>query len=488
LQKVITAAAHKVRHRQFLSSFNLHDPTVTQTDFIRAHSHGNPALILLADLSKKYNRMPAHSYVSFARTDLMLPQIPHLGCLEPSPFDYKAERCLNDHRGNVGEKAFLDAGGDHANSGCPPCSYGMHARHKLIIWVLYYLAQEAGCEVDLEPATSAILNGEYTDEECRHMFPKKHISKAKLKELDALRSQLEQHKKLPAGDARAGLINSNLASQAIIIGCTDGESTVGLRLDVRLMDPVSNQEFFIDATCISPTCSSKREAELKHTLKRLSSAVQAKADLAPDPEERNTSAAVTAAEKFKHTKYARLLAVATAQHAHRLRPSLPVFHAFVMSTLGELGPGSIAVQEFLLACYARRLRREGPRRDGLTKSFLTAQFRSKLRIGLQVAVAKGCAQMSLNAGLPTLKKRRAAIDQHIFITPKPRMPRIIKGPRPVGIRPKHSNNIKGNKPPSLIELYKTPSPARTQPKTLDCTPRAKGPSPRTFADFVATFD
>ena len=143
----------------------------------------------------------------------------------------------------------------------------------------------------------------------------------------------------------------------------------------------------------------------------------------------------------------------------------------------------------MLACFARKLRREGERRDGYSKAYLTAQFRKKLRIGLQVAVAKGCAKMSLSAGLPTLKKRQAATDGMLFFKPKPRKPRKPErkprksGIMPKGTRPKYSNS-KGNKP-SLIQLCNTPAPARTKPKTHDASPRPGRPSPRTFADFIA---
>ena len=197
-------------------------------------------------------------------------------------------------------------------------------------------------------------------------------------------------------------------------------------------------------------------------------------------------AAVSFAGNRKRLKYARLLAIARAQHNRRLRASLPEFGAFVISTLGELAPDVIVVQEFLLACYARKLRREGERRDGYTKKVLTAQFRTKMRIGLQVAVARGCAQMSINAGLPYFKKRKPAAGKH-SIAKSPRKPRKSgTTPKGKGTRPKSSHS-KGNKPQSPIPIPnqpRTPAPARTQPKTLDETPRVSGPSPRTLADFL----
>lgn len=484
LQNVITRAAHKVKKHNFLQSFNLADPTVSESDFIRANSRANPAIILHANLSDKLSFMTQTQFVSVARTQLMLPQIPHVGNLQDSPWPYQAEVCLNVHKGSVGEKAFLDLAGNHANSGCPASSHALHHRHKLIIRCVYYLGQEAGLEIDLEPATSNVLCGQYSPVECRHLFPKKHLSKVRQAELDILHDNLLQLKALCPGPVKDERILANLNQQAVIIGTQDGEVTVGLRLDIRLYDPVSGREVFIDVTGISATCASKRTKELKQTIARLRSQMQSALDGIQNLRKQEVSAAVRAAVLAKITKYSRLVAIARSQKDHKLRPSYPEFRAVVISTLGEFGIDTVEVQEFLLACYKRKLEREGDRADGLSTQQLTARFRSRLRIGMQVAMAKGCADMATRAGLPSSKNRRAAIDPHRFARPKQGKP-VYSQNR--GNKPKSSINInqKGSKPPFISSHARTPNTPKTKVSWRRGSPVLRSPPrPRTFGDFL----
>ena len=75
------------------------------------------------------------------------------------------------------------------------------------------------------------------------------------------------------------------------------------------------------------------------------------------------------------------------------------FRAAVCTTLGEFGPDLWKLQEELVKLYAAKLVREGPRLDGYTGKQLTAAFRTDLKNSLQVAVAKGMADMLPGAGL-----------------------------------------------------------------------------------------
>jgi hypothetical protein len=211
--------------------------------------------------------------------------------------------------------------------------------------------------------------------------------------------------------------------------------------------------------------------------------LQAELDGAEDPLRRSVSAAVTDAAMAKILKYARLLAIARAQHDHRLRSSYPKFRAVVVSTLGEFGIDTIEVQEFLLACYKRKLKREGDRKDGLSSQFLTAKFRNQMRIGLQIAVAKGCANMATRAGLPSSKKRQADLDPHRFA--KPRQGK----PARKGIRPERKTSTlihqKGLKPPSISSNKHKPStPAYKSPKRNGAQGQRSPLPPRTLGDFL----
>ena len=123
---------------------------------------------------------------------------------------------------------------------------------------------------------------------------------------------LLEFKALAPGPIKDSLILNNLNQQRIIIGAKKDEITVGLRLDIRLYDPISGREVFIDVTSISAMCASKRTKELAHTLTRLRSQLQAELDGAEDPLRRSVSAAVTDAAMAKILKYARLVAIAMA--------------------------------------------------------------------------------------------------------------------------------------------------------------------------------
>ena len=83
------------------------------------------------------------------------------------------------------------------------------------------------------------------------------------------------------------------------------------------------------------------------------------------------------------------------------RASRPDFFPAVCSTLGNaVIKGMWELQEQIVAIYAKKLAREGPRLDGVPTAQLTAIFRTSLKVSIQVAVARGIATMLTTAGLP----------------------------------------------------------------------------------------
>ena len=98
--------------------------------------------------------------------------------------------------------------------------------------------------------------------------------------------------------------------------------------------------------------------------------------------------------------YAPLVRIATEQFEKGKREVLPVFHPFVLSTLGEEGPLAVSLREWIVMAYARKLEREGPRDDGRKVQHMTAEFRSRMRSSLHIAVAKGLARQISSAGFP----------------------------------------------------------------------------------------
>ena len=102
-------------------------------------------------------------------------------------------------------------------------------------------------------------------------------------------------------------------------------------------------------------------------------------------------------EKKKAAKYARLISVADRQFYDGGRATVPTFSAFVVSDSGMLSPQALKLQEWIIAKYKKRCKRQF-RTDGTTTKELVKVFRQKLRIQLQLAIAAGVGGMMVNAG------------------------------------------------------------------------------------------
>jgi len=92
--------------------------------------------------------------------------------------------------------------------------------------------------------------------------------------------------------------------------------------------------------------------------------------------------------------------VAKKQHSEGKRISIPKFHPFVVSDCGELAPRAYDLQEWLVEQYRLKCAKAGPRADGCTAPDLVREFRHKLKVAVQVAVAAGLGSMICAAGQP----------------------------------------------------------------------------------------
>ena len=89
----------------------------------------------------------------------------------------------------------------------------------------------------------------------------------------------------------------------------------GLRIDVQLRDTFTGREWWLDATCVHPTCASRLASEL----------VSATARLTPNQTTPHHGAAVLDQIKHKHAVYAPLLAIAAKQLLDGNRQEAPLF-------------------------------------------------------------------------------------------------------------------------------------------------------------------
>ena len=108
------------------------DLHVHLSDAIMANAYANIAKILFSPLSDKQCRLYPTQFISWARFYLRLPQLPRLsnGRLHEDT-DYEMEECMSHH--STGKDRRMDLFGNHANSGCPSCSFlGLTSKTQLL--------------------------------------------------------------------------------------------------------------------------------------------------------------------------------------------------------------------------------------------------------------------------------------------------------------------------------------------------------------------
>ena len=73
---------------------------------------------------------------------------------------------------------------------------------------------------------------------------------------------------------------------------------------------------------------------------------------------------------------------------------------FVVSDFGELSPAATDLQEWLVDQYKKKCVKQGSRADGCSTNELVRQFKHRLKIGIQLAIAAGLGAMIQAAGQP----------------------------------------------------------------------------------------
>ena len=129
-----------------------------------------------------------------------------------------------------------------------------------------------------------------------------------------------------------------------------------------------------------------------------------------DARKKRCAKAITDQEAAKTELYAELVSVAKRQVDNHYRKVAPVFKPAVVTSLGEMGPGFIHVQEFLTRIYRLKLLSEGPRMDGLSVQALTAAYRTNFRNRILWCAAPRLANTMRSAGhgQECLRKARTA--------------------------------------------------------------------------------
>ena len=130
---------------------------------------------------------------------------------------------------------------------------------------------------------------------------------------------------------------------------------VGLRVDLSIVNPRTNETKWVDTTSVNTAAPSVIDRELPYVKEMQSIAtVAAKLTLPYGPS--RPSPALEARENLKREKYSCLLTIANRQYDQGKRARKPTFSPFAMSTTGALGTEAgllIDWSQFAIKCQAQ---------------------------------------------------------------------------------------------------------------------------------------
>ena len=371
---------------------NIGSPEFSTSDYVVASSRSLAGKIFAEPFTRRRTQSFSNeSYIAFCRFFLGLPPATTVGDpVTTHSADYPLQRCL------VHPGAYLDASACHA-AACTSAFSARSKKHNQIARILAAAAAEAQLEYSREPDTYGLLLSEFSKSDCRRIFPKKTTAayKTAFKDLLELDSEL-RNPRCPLSEA-----SKAQARQACIdtLPITDKKDVTGLRIDLAIVNSFTGETQWIDVTSVNtaaPSCAS-REIHFLHDRQR---AAAASASLLIPAVSTNPSPSLEHRESIKKEKYSRLVCVASRQADEGKRQRKPAFTPFAMSSTGDFGPEAWLLLEWLVNQYRQKCSRESTRPDGFTTKELTADFRHRLIVDLQFAMAIGNGNMICKAGLP----------------------------------------------------------------------------------------
>ena len=180
----------------------------------------------------------------------------------------------------------------------------------------------------------------------------------------------------------------------------DVKNSGALRVDASVLNPLTEEDDWIDATRIHTTCASYIKAEFKAVAHRLATASFATTAQTVDPLIWSSSPALLARADRKISKYSKLMMLAERMADDHRLASKPKFVPFVVSSLGELSRESYKYREKLVSQYRKRVVLNPTLVFPKTPSAAVANFRSRFTQGLMRALADGLALVMITAGRP----------------------------------------------------------------------------------------
>jgi hypothetical protein len=268
--------------------------------------------------------------------------------------------------------------------------HGKHKGHTLLKYVVDRFARMVpGVRCQVEPHTHDVLDGQYSEADCRRLF-RKYPSVAHSKTVKEITDELDKVRAMPTGEERdAAAQAANARMEALNTNITEKDRK-SVRLDVQLRH--GSDELLIDATITHSLSKSARQAECKRTLERLQSGIARVKDL--------PARAIETARTKKQRTYGPLVYILKKQVVDGRRSKEPIVEPMAVTTFGEMGPGCTLVQEWLAMRLKAHLLAQPARPDGRDPAKITGRFRADFRLAIMMVCARRAAAMQLGSGLP----------------------------------------------------------------------------------------
>lgn len=268
-------------------------------------------------------------------------------------------------------------------------------KHNFLVRVLAAAAKEAGLRINVEPDTFTLLLGEFSKSECRRIFPK-HVNKLYKERFHSVLSAVE-FVASPSCTLDLAAKQTYVRERIDALPAPKKDDATGLRLDLTLENELTGELKWVDVTAAHTGAESYRDKELKAVQARQVGANLSASLALPDPFKSDPSPILMERSAAKHEKYSRLVHVAKKQALEQKRSTVPVFQAFAVSDYGELSPNAKDVVDWLVTSYRSKCSSEA-RSDGMSTLPLVRDYRYRLQLSLQLAIAAGCGEMMCRAG------------------------------------------------------------------------------------------
>ena len=264
--------------------------------------------------------------------------------------------------------------------------------------VLVDAAREAGLHARAEPDTYNLLLGDFSQANCKRMFPRR-ASKLYKDRVNAVVNAVEliSSPSCVMSDAEK---KDYVQKRIDALPAVAKEDAVGLRIDVEIENKITGECKWVDTTVVHTAAESYREREFKSVLARNVSTSTTNSLSTIDALKFQASPILLERTVAKVEKYSRLLWIAKKQTQQKKRNKAPTFTAFSVSDYGELSPAAMELLDWLVDQHRYLCEKMGPRSDGCKPLELVREFKRKLKVSVQMAIAAGSGEMFHSAGQP----------------------------------------------------------------------------------------